>query len=392
MSKPTLAGSGPTKLIATDDPSAVPEVGIALCLSGGGFRAMLFHAGSLWRLNEAGYLPRIARISSVSAGSITAATLGLAWDDLNFDSMQRSSAFEERVVAPLRALACHTIDVRSVLRGLALRGSVSDRVTAEYAKHLFGEATLQDLPDDRKNGNPRFVINATNLSTGSLWRFTRRYMADDRFGRVSDPRTSLATAVAASSAFPPVLSPLRLDIDPDDVRPTPGADLFDELRGTPPTLADGGIYDDLGLETVWKDYKTVLVSNGGGQLGPDAKPKGDWLRSGIRVVNVIENQVRTMRKQHLIDSYLDGRREGAFWTIRGDIADYPAPGSLAASIKVTGVLAAIPTRLAKIAARRQEQLINWGYAITDAAMRSYVDPTMSEPVSFPYPGSTLSEL
>lgn len=29
-----------------------PEEGIALSLSGGGYRAMLFHAGALWRLNE----------------------------------------------------------------------------------------------------------------------------------------------------------------------------------------------------------------------------------------------------------------------------------------------------------------------------------------------------
>ena len=47
-----------------DDPRK-PEEGIALCLSGGGYRAMLFHLGALWRLNEFGYLPKLARISSV---------------------------------------------------------------------------------------------------------------------------------------------------------------------------------------------------------------------------------------------------------------------------------------------------------------------------------------
>ena len=45
------------------------EPGLALALSGGGFRAMLFHAGALMRLNELGILSRVARISSVSAGS-----------------------------------------------------------------------------------------------------------------------------------------------------------------------------------------------------------------------------------------------------------------------------------------------------------------------------------
>jgi NTE family protein len=58
------------------------EPGIALCLSGGGYRAMLFHVGALWRLNELGLLPRLDRVSSVSGGSITAATLGRRWGKL----------------------------------------------------------------------------------------------------------------------------------------------------------------------------------------------------------------------------------------------------------------------------------------------------------------------
>ena len=32
------------------------EAGIALALSGGGFRAVLFHVGVLWRLNQLGVL------------------------------------------------------------------------------------------------------------------------------------------------------------------------------------------------------------------------------------------------------------------------------------------------------------------------------------------------
>ena len=47
------------------------EAGMALCLSGGGYRAMLFHAGCLWRLNELGLLSSLKRVSSVSGGSIT---------------------------------------------------------------------------------------------------------------------------------------------------------------------------------------------------------------------------------------------------------------------------------------------------------------------------------
>ncbi len=61
-----------------------PEDSIGLCLSGGGFRAMLFHVGAILRLNEAKLLPKLGRVSSVSGGSITAAVLGLHWKKLHF--------------------------------------------------------------------------------------------------------------------------------------------------------------------------------------------------------------------------------------------------------------------------------------------------------------------
>src|SRR4030095_10893384 len=67
--------TAPVNLVDTGsrvDGTGAPEKGIGLCFSGGGYRAMLFHLGALWRLNEWGYLPKLTRISSVSGGSITA--------------------------------------------------------------------------------------------------------------------------------------------------------------------------------------------------------------------------------------------------------------------------------------------------------------------------------
>src|SRR6476646_8611960 len=61
-----------------------PAGGAGLCLSGGGYRAMLFHLGTLRRLNEAGLLHTLTRVTSVSGGSITAGVLGLRWKDLDF--------------------------------------------------------------------------------------------------------------------------------------------------------------------------------------------------------------------------------------------------------------------------------------------------------------------
>src|ERR1700754_4380427 len=106
--------TAPVNLVDTgsssDDPRN-PQPGIGLCLSGGGYRAMLFHLGTLWRLNELGYLPKIDRISSVSGGSITAGVLGLNWSGLDFDSSNVGRAFQQRVVQPVRKLADKTIDI-----------------------------------------------------------------------------------------------------------------------------------------------------------------------------------------------------------------------------------------------------------------------------------------
>jgi len=163
---------------------------------------------------------RLDRISSVSGGSITAALLGLRWAELDFaDGV--AQALEARLVAPIRAFARETVDVGSVLKGVFLPGSINDKLADAYRRHLFADATLQDLPDDP----PRVVINATNVQTGALWRFSRPAMRDDLVGEVCRPTVPLAVAVAASSAFPPLLSPARLALDPTAFSPPAGEPL-----------------------------------------------------------------------------------------------------------------------------------------------------------------------
>lgn len=371
---------------AEDDapsPAEGPEEGIGLCLSGGGYRAMLFHLGALWRLNELGYLPRLARISSVSGGSIIAGLLGLKWARLGFGGAGAGGCFQREIVEPIRGLANHTLDAKEILEGLVLPGSIADHIAGAYRDHLFGNATLQDLPPE-----PRFVINATNVQSGALWRFMRPYMRDYRVGEVKQPAVSLAVAVAASSAFPPFLSPLTLHLDPANFSPRAGGeDLHREPFTRDVVLTDGGVYDNLGLETVWKRYRTVLVSDGGGALQPEERPAHDWPRHVYRVLNLIDNQVRALRKQQVVGSFVAGTRTGAYWGIRTDIAHYDLRDALDCPFNATLALASVPTRLAKIEPALQERLINWGYAVCDAAMRCHVERNAAMPGGFPYPNS-----
>jgi NTE family protein len=370
---------------AHDDPRQ-PEEGIALCLSGGGYRAMLFHLGALWRLNELGYLPKLTRVSSVSGGSITAALLGLKWAKLAFDASGVAARFDAEVVQPIRSLAGKTIDEGAIVGGILLPGSIGDKVAGAYRRHLFGDATLQDLPPDP----PRFVINATNVQSGALFRFSRPFIADYRIGLMKNPDVELAVAVAASSAFPPVLSPMRLEFPVSAWEPPSGhkhEDLHREPFLTDVVLTDGGVYDNLGLETAWKRYRTILVSNGGGKMQPEEEPKGDWARHALRVNDIIDNQVRSLRVRQVIGAFEAKERLGAYWGIRTDIAAYGLTDALPCPVEQTLALAQTKTRLKRLDGDVQERLINWGYAVCDAAMRRWVEPNAAKPGGFPFPGS-----
>jgi NTE family protein len=231
------AAETPDDLVVRRDAPRAPQPGIALCLSGGGYRAMLFHLGGLRRLNEARLLGRLARVSSVSGGSITAATLGLRWNELDFQDGV-AGRLDELVTKPVRELSRHTIDVSSVVEGLMTFTSVGERVAHAYREHLYGDATLQSLPADDEA--PRFVICATNMESGVLFRFSRPYLADWRVGFIRDPDTALADAVAASSAFPPVLSPFTLDLRDARWQTEPCNQLTEPKYRGRVALSDGG--------------------------------------------------------------------------------------------------------------------------------------------------------
>ncbi|MBW3567580.1 MAG: patatin-like phospholipase family protein [Proteobacteria bacterium] len=389
----------PTTPISEDDRKKLPRNEIGLCLSGGGYRAMLFHLGTLWRLAEIGWLDRIARISTVSGGTIPAAYLALQWQKFGNATMD-GKAFAKHVVPGIRRLAGDTIDAESVIWGILSSDTIAEKVAKAYDKHLFEGATLADIRDQ-----PRFVFNATNVQSGVLWRFSKPYMADYRVGMVKNPKVALATAVAASSAFPPVLSPAELELDPATFAPDVGGDLAKNAFRKRVVLSDGGVYDNLGLETVWKSHATVLVSDAGAKYEPEEKPAHDWARHSYRVLNLIDSQVRALRKQQVIGAYVMRKwmmeslnlpadnnivrhvgREGAYWSIASSLADYHLPDApLPCPADRTRELAAVPTRLKALDDSMQNRLINWGYAICDAAMRKHVDASLGTP-KFPCEG------
>ena len=221
-------------------------------LSGGGFRATLFHLGVVRYLRDAGVLQKVTHINTVSGGSILGAHLVLNWDrycgsEEEFDAASREILdfvqldVRNRIVR--RFPFTSTINVlRSILRLRPYRQLTRPGLLEKhYQEYLYGDIPLSQLP-----ARPRLNILSTNLSEGCLCAFNnngfilQRRMPGrrDRFDKIQMGLATVPMAVAASSAFPGFFPPLVLN----------GLDVgADEGEFDRQAFTDGAVYDNLGL-------------------------------------------------------------------------------------------------------------------------------------------------
>ena len=129
--------------------------------------------------------------------------------------------------------------------------------------------------------------------------YSRRFRQVIAYPR--SPRSTHAQVVAASSAFPPVLSPVTIDVDPSSFDQAAAGPLQKLPYTDTLVLSDGGVYDNLGLETVFKRYQTVLVSDAGAKIAPEESPAANWAEHAKRILDIIDDQVRNLRKRWLIE-------------------------------------------------------------------------------------------
>ncbi len=265
--------------------------GLALCLSGGGFRAALFHLGALRRLNELGVLSGIDTVTAVSGGSILAAHLA---------------------------------------------------------------AVLQ----------PRFVFCSTDMEFGVNWEFRRDQLGDYQVGYAATPPDwPVARAVAASSAFPPVFNPFPVDLPPEAFKG--GQQRMTDLR-----LTDGGVYDNLGLEPVWKSHATLLVSDGGAPF--DFEPDRGLLRRLKRYADIIGGQVAALRKRWLVSNFIAGTLRGTYWGVATAVESYEQAGFPGYSRKlVEDRIASVRTDLDAFSPAEMDVLENHGYTLAAVAVARY---------------------
>jgi NTE family protein len=373
------------------------RTGIALCLSGGGFRAALFHLGALRRLNELGILSTVDTISSVSGGSIIAAHLAdriQSWPPTG----NEVSDWEKRIAQPFRDFTKKNLRTNPLLKRLLPWNLVKSQTAVEsLATRYENELTslsLRVLPD-----RPRFIFYATDMAFGVNWVFEKRRVGDYQAGYISpSPDWPVARAVAASSCFPPVFSPLPLGLRPDQLsegKAPPGPDrdaLIENLH-----LTDGGVYDNMGLEPVWKKSEVVLVSDGGAVF--DFRSDRGLFRL-LRYPTIIGNQSSALRKRWLLSNFILGEIEGTYWGIGSASEDYKAEASANSDKLVENVpsgysnslvkdkISKVRTDLDGFSDAESAILENHGYLLAAAATQRYA-PNLAQstaPISPPHPG------
>jgi predicted acylesterase/phospholipase RssA len=351
---------------------------IGLALSGGGFRATLYHLGLVRFLRDAGLLHQVTHITSVSGGSIMAAHLALNWD------LYTGSA-KEFDQAASKLLAFTRLDVRNrIVRrfplGLLLRGArwllrMSNRqltrtgcLEKQYEKHLYGDKSLFELPE-----RPQLHILATNLSEGCLCSFNRDglWMMQEKAGRSQIERVrvglmTVAMAVTASSAFPGFFPPLELT--GHDV----GARGGEFVRQA---YTDGGVFDNLGVRmfrwltpllTEEKALDGVLVSDVGNRILIQASQAGGVIRTALRATDILMDRVWQLESENFQDTF------GYVFARVTDVVG-PHEDSTALHPEVQRQVASIRTDLDAFSPLEISCLIRQGYCIGRKACRSRTD-------------------
>lgn len=326
---------------------------VGLALSGGGFRASLFHIGVLARLAELDVLRHVEVLSCVSGGSIIGAHYYLELrhllqtkaqtDITRADYIAMVQGIERDFLAGVqrnirtRMLASFAANFKMFLpmffpnfsrteyTGKLLETEIFSRIQDHDAngrrQRNLNELTIQpiDEPADQdfspKDQNwrraikvPILVLNATSLNTGHNWQFTATWMGEPPAGVDSKVDANyrlrrmyykqaptkyqdfpLGHAVAASAAVPGLFEPLNLP------------DLYE---GKTVRLIDGGVHDNQGVASLLEQGCLVmLVSDASGQMESVDRPGSGVWSTLLRSNSVLQARIRVAQYQGL-----DGRR------------------------------------------------------------------------------------
>jgi NTE family protein len=178
-----------------------------------------------------------------------------------------------------------------------------------------------------------------------------------------------------------VFSPLPIGLRPDQLlggKAPPGRERDKIVRSI--RLSDGGVYDNLGLEPVWKDHAVLLASDGGATF--DAGPDRGFFWRLKQYTAVMSRQAGAIRKRWLISSFIQGELGGTYWGIGSSAASYAFSGGYSENL-VDRVVSEVRTDLDAFSEAEQAVLENHGYILAEAAIRRHA-PELISGEALPY--------
>lgn len=354
-----------------------PQTGkpIALVLSGGGVRAMVFHLGVLRVLAERQALERVCRISTVSGGSLLVGLI-LRENALEWPS---SKQFLESIFPALRQQLC----TRNMLMG-----AVRQLLRPWNWRYLFSRANLLALALYHEWGvthalhelpaEPEWSINGTTAENGKRFRFRHDTLGDYDLGYAEPGDFPLANALAVSAAFPGGFGPLSLAIQSFEWRKrlTWDADPRETQAVEPPYrrlhLYDGGVYDNLGLEPYFDAGRGVpkhpdeliVVSDAG---APIKKGFSMFALNPFRlkrVADIMSDQSRALRVRTFAHYLQQAPARGAYLYIN-------TPVSEGETCVLAGFAAGFPTTLRRLKPAEFDRLAEHGYWVSQQVESRY---------------------
>ena len=379
---------------------------IGLALSGGGFRASIFHLGVIRRLEETGIMKCVHTISAVSGGSIIAAYYVIEMEKRlrqrrnelkkypgQVDQV-RLQIFDEIAECFFKALN-HNLRSRALVFSpfyhpiLWIKSwwptfSRSDIMQKEYDKWFYHEATLDHLPTvklshERASSEvekasllltgPAIVLNTTSLLTGERKGFKRESVSRIReLNRSNRNILKLSRVVGASSGVPGLFPPTTI--------------LGDKL-------VDGGVADNQGIDvlvgldrmltddedcstTDRDDFDVLLVSDASGQMDPVHRLRERAFVVMSRTLSIFQFQIRRkmLKILRLWKSSAGSNREFAFVHLYLNLKDQLTTQPRVPSEYIPA-LGRIRTDLDQFSFIERETLMYHGYTLIDAQIRKY---------------------
>ncbi|HEX6911337.1 MAG TPA: tetratricopeptide repeat-containing protein [Longimicrobium sp.] len=326
---------------------------VGLALSGGGFRASLFHLGVLARMAEADVLRHVEVLSCVSGGAIVGMHYYLALKQMLETRPDGELTRDDYVRLVRRVAATFTRGVQGNLRMKMLasplanlrmawsgRASRTRRLAELYEHDLYDRLTPatrgddprpeprgprtrlamrdlrifpRDAPTDfkprthnweRVDKVPVLVLNATTLNTGHNWQFTAAWMGEPPGPIDSDvdgndwlrrmpydqaPPEHRGVAIGEAVAASACVPALFEPLD------LPG--LYD---GRTVRLVDGGAHDNQGLASLLEqECAVILVSDASGQMLSQRDPGAHGALPALRASTISQARVRQAQHREL---------------------------------------------------------------------------------------------